>query len=52
MPRLVHPDDLGAVQAALMESSYLGRAGAAEVRLRHRDGHYVWAEIRCRPARR
>jgi cell cycle sensor histidine kinase DivJ len=47
---LVHPDDLQALQAALMESSYFGRSGAAEVRLRHRDGHYVWAEIRCRPA--
>ena len=50
MPSLVHPDDLDAVQAALMESSYHGRAGAAEVRLRHKDGHFVWAEIRCRPA--
>jgi cell cycle sensor histidine kinase DivJ len=48
---IVHPDDMGAVQAALMESSYFGRAGAAEVRLRHKDGHDVWAEIRCRPAR-
>ena len=46
----MHPDDLDAVQAALMEASYHGRAGAAEVRLRHQDGHYVWAEIRCRPA--
>jgi two-component system, cell cycle sensor histidine kinase DivJ len=51
LPSLVHPDDLGAVQAALMESSYHGRAGAAEVRLAHKDGHFVWAEIRCRPAR-
>jgi cell cycle sensor histidine kinase DivJ len=51
MPNIVHPDDLDAVQAALMESSYHGRAGAAEVRLRHREGHFVWAEIRCRPAR-
>jgi cell cycle sensor histidine kinase DivJ len=33
-----------------MESSYHGRAGSAEVRLRHRDGHFVWTEIRCRPA--
>jgi cell cycle sensor histidine kinase DivJ len=49
---IVHPDDMGAVQAALMESSYFGRAGAAEVRLRHKDGHHVWAEIRCRPASR
>jgi cell cycle sensor histidine kinase DivJ len=47
---LVHPDDLQLVQAALMESSYFGRAGSAEVRLKHRDGHFVWAEIRCRPA--
>ncbi|HWU56196.1 MAG TPA: ATP-binding protein [Rhizomicrobium sp.] len=50
MQSLVHPEDLNAVQAALMESSYHGRSGSAEVRLRHRDGHFVWAEIRCRPA--
>jgi cell cycle sensor histidine kinase DivJ len=50
MQSLVHPDDLNAVQTALIESSYYGRAGSAEVRLRHRDGHFVWAEIRCRPA--
>ncbi len=36
----------------LMESSYFGRSGSAEVRLRHKDGHHVWAEIRCRPASR
>ena len=51
MPSLLHPDDLDVVQAALMQSSYHGRDGAAEVRLRHKDGRYVWAEIRCRPAR-
>ena len=50
LPSLVHPDDLRAVQAALVESSYFGRAGEAEVRLRHHDGSWVWAEIRCRPA--
>ena len=49
LPSLVHPEDLNRVQAALMESSYFGRSGAAEVRLRHKDGHHVWAEIRCRP---
>ena len=48
---IVHPDDMGVVQAALMESSYFGRSGTAEVRLRHKEGHTVWAEIRCRPAR-
>jgi cell cycle sensor histidine kinase DivJ len=47
---LAHPDDLSAVEAALADSSYHGRAGSAEVRLRHRDGHFVWTEIRCRPA--
>jgi len=51
MQSLVHPEDLNAVQAALMESSYHGRAGAAEVRLQHKDGNFVWMEIRCRPAR-
>ncbi|HEY0299996.1 MAG TPA: PAS domain-containing sensor histidine kinase, partial [Rhizomicrobium sp.] len=49
---LVHPDDLKAMQAALMESSYYGRAASAEVRMRRRDGSFVWAEIRCRPAPR
>ena len=33
LPSLVHPDDLRAVHAALVESSYFGRAGEAEVRL-------------------
>ncbi|HVW75008.1 MAG TPA: PAS domain-containing sensor histidine kinase [Rhizomicrobium sp.] len=47
---LAHSDEVDAVQAALMEASYYGRAGTAEARLRHKDGHYVWAEIRCRPA--
>ena len=46
---LVHPDDLAAVQSALMEASYFGRLGEAQVRLCHADGHHVWAEIRCRP---
>jgi len=50
MPSLVHPEDVGAVQAALMESSYHGRSGSAQMRLRHRDGHFVWVEMRCRPA--
>ena len=49
---LVHPDDLGPIQAAFMDAGHLGRAGAAEVRLRRADNSYVWAEIRCRPASR
>jgi cell cycle sensor histidine kinase DivJ len=47
---LVHPDDLRAMQAAFMEAAYFARAASAEVRMRRRDGSYVWAEIRCRPA--
>src|SRR3954467_1227515 len=50
LTELAHPQDAMAVEAALMESSYHGRAGTAEARLRHAGGHYVWAEIRCRPA--
>ena len=47
---LVHPEDLRAIQAAFMESSYFGRAATAEIRLKRGDGSFVWAEIRCRPA--
>jgi two-component system, cell cycle sensor histidine kinase DivJ len=47
---LVHPDDLRAIQAAFMESSYFGRAATAEIRLKRADATFVWAEIRCRPA--
>ncbi len=47
---LVHPEDLQAMQTAFMDAAYFGRAGAAEVRLRHQNKDYVWAEIRCRPA--
>jgi cell cycle sensor histidine kinase DivJ len=50
LTELAHPEDAMAVQAALMESSYHGRAGTAEARLKRADGQYVWAEIRCRPA--
>jgi two-component system, cell cycle sensor histidine kinase DivJ len=47
---LVHPDDLKTVQSAFMESAYYARPATAEVRMKRRDGSYVWAEIRCRPA--
>jgi cell cycle sensor histidine kinase DivJ len=46
---LAHPEDADAVQAALMETSYFGRPGSVEARLRHKDGQPVWVEIRCRP---
>ena len=47
---LTHPDDLGAVQSAFLESAYFGREGGAEVRLSHQTKGYVWTEMRCRPA--
>jgi cell cycle sensor histidine kinase DivJ len=50
MSALVHPDDLAPLLAAFMNALYSGRDGAVEVRLRHHDKHYLWAEIRCRPA--
>jgi cell cycle sensor histidine kinase DivJ len=48
---LVHPDDLKTLQAALAQAGMLGRAGTVELRLRHRDGRYVWSEMRLKPAR-
>jgi cell cycle sensor histidine kinase DivJ len=47
---LTHPDDLKAMQRVFMDCAYLGRAAAAQVRMRHRNDNYVWTEIRCRPA--
>ena len=47
---LVHPQDLSAMQAALVEASYFGRSAIAEARLKKGDGTYIWVEMRCRPA--
>jgi cell cycle sensor histidine kinase DivJ len=47
---LVHLDDLKILQGALTEASYYGRPSNAEVRLKRRDGSYVWTEMRCRPS--
>jgi cell cycle sensor histidine kinase DivJ len=47
---LVHPGDLGAMQAALVEASYFGRSAIAEARMKKADGNYLWVEMRCRPA--
>ncbi len=46
---LAYPEDVEKVQAAMMEASYFARPATAEARLRHKDGHPVWVEIRCRP---
>jgi cell cycle sensor histidine kinase DivJ len=50
MAALVHADDLAPLLSVFMNALYSGKDGAVEVRLRHRDKHYIWSEIRCRPA--
>lgn len=47
---LSHPDDVKALNAALMEASYFGRPASAEIRLKRADDSYVWTEMCCRPA--
>jgi len=46
--QLVHPEDLGALQAVFRDASYFGHDGAATVRLAHGDGGWIWTELRCR----
>ena len=47
---LTHPDDVKAAEGAMTEAGYYGRASTAEIRLKRRDGSWVWTEMRCRPA--
>jgi cell cycle sensor histidine kinase DivJ len=49
---MVHPDDLKSMQSVFVRASYFGRAASAEIRLRRKNGTYIWTEIRCRPATR
>ncbi|HET6809533.1 MAG TPA: EAL domain-containing protein [Acidimicrobiales bacterium] len=42
--RLVHPDD-----AVRLPESFGRRPAMAEVRIRHRDGHWVWTELSVAP---
>jgi PAS domain S-box-containing protein len=51
--QLVHPDDVGAVKAA-MDGQFEGDARHYEIefRMRHRDGHWVWIESRGRVVER
>ncbi len=46
----VHPDDLAALQNALVQASYFGKPAACEVRFKRADASHVWCEMRCRPA--
>jgi PAS domain S-box-containing protein len=43
--KFVHSDDLNLTSKALFEGFKRGM-GEAEVRLRHKDGHWVWFEVR------
>jgi cell cycle sensor histidine kinase DivJ len=44
---LVHPEDLGLVQAMFRDASYFGQGGVAAARLGHADGRWPWMELRC-----
>jgi cell cycle sensor histidine kinase DivJ len=48
---LAHPDDRAQLDAAFAEAN-AGHAAAAEIRLKHRTGRYLWGEFRCRLAGR
>jgi diguanylate cyclase (GGDEF)-like protein/PAS domain S-box-containing protein len=41
---LTHPDDLDTRNRAIAEAR-AGRPASSEIRMRHRDGHYVWTLI-------
>lgn len=46
---LTHPDDLHPAQARLQEIVATGEPGTVTVRLRHRDGRYLWFESTVHP---
>ena len=49
---LVHPDDAATVRDMLHRPALLGESGACEyVRMRHRNGEYIWAGATAAPSR-
>ncbi len=49
---MVHPDDMGRVRETLRAPVSRGEPGeCAYVRLRHRNGDYIWADISAAPTR-
>jgi PAS domain S-box-containing protein len=49
---LVHPDDVERVREMLHQPALLGQPGACDyVRLRRRNGDYIWVDISAVPAR-
>ncbi len=49
---LVHPDDVERMREMLHQPALLGQPGACEyVRLRHRNGDYIWVDASAVPSR-
>jgi len=47
---IMHPDDMQPVRGGLHEGTLRGNTdGMSELRMRHKDGHYVWVETRSTP---
>jgi PAS domain S-box-containing protein len=49
LPQLMHPDDLPEFMARYAEFESRQVPLDAEVRVRHRDGHFVWVHVRAMP---
>jgi len=49
LSELAHPEDRGAIDAAFSAAGR-GKVATVELRLKTRQGGYVWSEFRCRPA--
>ena len=49
LSELAHPDDRSAIDTAFTAAGK-GKAATVELRLKTRQGSYVWSEFRCRPA--
>lgn len=46
---LIHPADVKKARITLSQAIYFGSDASIEFRMRHKDGEYVWIEMRCHP---
>jgi cell cycle sensor histidine kinase DivJ len=46
---LIHRADRKSVELALASASQSGNDTSIEFRMQHKDGHYIWMEMRCHP---